>query len=95
MRYLDVLLRSKQMHITVPMRVEGLEANAIKIVGPRLDGLVGAALEEGRSEETTTIKRINRLVVRTINGLDWNQFAQSVFVKNAPKNIKGKSSKNN
>lgn len=77
------------MHINAPIRVKNLDTKTIRTVETS-DGLVRAAMENSRSLETTTMKRINQLVVRNISGIDWNQFVQSVFLQNAPKNIKGK-----
>lgn len=85
---LDLLLRSKQMNISAPIHVKLLETNSIRVIDPT-DGSLSAPLEDPRSLETTTLKHVNRLVVRTINGIDWNQFTQSIYLKNAPKTIKG------
>lgn len=76
------------MHITAPIRVKILETNSIRVNDPS-DGRVGDPIDEGRTAESSTIKRINRLVVGNINGMDWNTFVQSVYQKNAPQIIKG------
>lgn len=83
-----MLLRGKQIHINAPIRVKSLDTNAIRILESS-DGLVRASEDDSNTVETTTLKRVNRLVVRNVNGIDWNAFVQSVFMRNAPKNIKG------
>lgn len=89
----DALLRNKEMHITGPIRVEQLEANTIRMVEPGAEQSIGATVDNdaaARTIEAPEIKRLTRLVVRSINGIDWNAFQQSAFLKNAPKPIKGK-----
>lgn len=43
------------------------------------------------SEHTTVdgITQISNLEVKTINGIDWNDFCNSLYLKNSPRPIEG------
>lgn len=75
------------MNITAPIHTKRLEAQSVNTV----DGLVGSSENTPvrKLYETKRVQQLDRLVVRTINGLEWDTFARSIFMMNDPQPIKG------
>lgn len=77
---LDVLVRRAQIRIDTPISMKILQADKLSL----MDGEVFR-----RKRHSPKISNIQRLTVNTVNGINWDSFMKSLYIRNSQTVIAG------
>lgn len=79
------------MHLHAPITVKTLHAEELNIV--RNESEIGSDILRQKRQTDRDPTRIQRLSVKTINGIEWDRYVESLYLRNNRNAIKGTSIK--
>lgn len=88
----DVLLKTKEIHFTKELRTGNLTVQQIRMPSTSADQTPVLRSDEPKNVvrlQATSIPKVHRLIVRTINGINWDEFYHSTYQMGSNVAIKG------
>lgn len=88
--FTNVLLKSQPMHLAVPIEANVLRADQMHLFDEMdANTTAGSARRRRQANNPSGLTTIGSLTVNMVNGIDWNEFIASLYLRNSQQRIDG------